>query len=237
MEKQDILCDRKCFKLWKAATTPPERVAAMSTPEARAKSLATIRAQRSAPDYVHPMLGHVFTDESLTKMRESAVGKHDGELNGMKGRNHREDSKEKMSDGHSQNLVDGKGFVYGGNGHVSGWHTSPKGNIGVRMFYRSSWERDMMFHLDSNDDVSSYGYECVRIPYYDIDNHKRNYVPDFLVTYSDGRRVLVEIKPKQFLDNEKTKLKADAAWLYCFANGIDVYEILTGEDLRSRQII
>ena len=170
-------------------------------------------------------------------MRESAVGKHDGALNGMKGRKHREDSKEKMSDGHSQNLVDGKGFVYGGNGHMSGWHTSFKGNNGERMFYRSSWERDMMLHLDSNDDVPSYGYECVRIPYYDIDNHKRNYVPDFLVTHASGRRVLVEIKPKQFLNNEKTKLKAEAARAYCSANGIDVYEILTGEDLRSRQIV
>lgn len=186
----------------------------------------------------HPMLGHVHGDETRVKMKESAVGKHDGDLNGMKGRKHREDSKEKMSDGHSQNLVDGKGFVYGGTGHVKGWFTSikGKGNAGMPMFYSSSWERDMMLHLEENVDVVSYEYERIRISYKYAGN-KRNYVPDFLVTYSDGRRVLVEIKPKQFLNNEKTMLKAEAARAYCTTTGIDAYEILTGEDLRSRQII
>ena len=235
--KQHVYCDRDCMAVWRSENTPPERAQAMMTDDARAKSLATIRAQRSAPDYIHPMLGHVHTEKSRAKMRTSAEGKHDGELNGMYGRNHREDSKEKMSDGHSRNLVEGKGFMYGGSRHEKGWHTSVKGNDGQSMFYRSSWERAMMLHLDTDANVVRYGYESVCIPYHDTDNHKRNYVPDFLIEYVDGSCVLCEIKPKQFLDNEKTRLKADAANAWCDALKDHRYVILTGEDLRLQGIM
>jgi hypothetical protein len=95
----------------------------------------------------------------------------------------------------------------------------------------------MMIYMDTNTNVAFYGYETVRIPYYDVENKKRHYVPDFLVNFSDGSRSLIEIKPKQFLDNEKTKLKADAARIYCETNDIQKYEILTGEILKERGII
>ena len=93
----------------------------------------------------------------------------------------------------------------------------------------------MMCHMDANESVVSYEYERLRIPYYDTANHKRHYVSDFLITYVDGSRVLCEIKPKEFLDNEKTRLKAEAAEAWC--QDRTRYEILTGEVLRERGII
>lgn len=208
----------------------------MFTDEARAKSLVTIRAQRSAPDYIHPMLGRTHTEESRVKMQGSHKGKHNGPLNGMYGRNHDEEAKAKMSDAHTQLMIVGK-RGYGNNGHLNGWYTSSKGNDGQPMFYRSSWEKAMMLHLDADVNVVRYGYERVRIPYYDTRNNKRHYVPDFLIEYTDGSHVLCEIKPKQFLDNEKTRLKADAANAWCATHKTTRYEILTGEDLRCRNIL
>ena len=236
--REHLFCDRKCFSEYKKIYQHPNTIEALkrtaADPEFRA-FMSEHTKQRLARDG-HPWQDRHHTDESRAKMRESGVGKHDGALNGMFERGHTEQSRAQMSDTRTKLMIAGQ-MPYGRNNHVSGWHTSSKGNLGMKMFYRSSWERDMMLHLDSNDDVLSYGYECVRIPYYDIDNHKRNYVPDFIITHSDGRRVLVEIKPKQFLNNVKTILKAEAARTYCSNNGIDVYELLTGEDLRSRQII
>ncbi len=236
--KKDIFCDRSCFSEHKKVHQHPNAVEALKRTAADPafRAFMSEHAKKRIARDGHPMLGRKHSEESLEKMRTSHEGKHDGPLNGMHGRNHIEEAKVKMSDAHTKLMIAGK-RGYGSNGHLNGWHTSTKGNDGQPMFYRSSWERDMMLYLDSNDDVSSYGYECVRIPYYDIDNHKRNYVPDFLVTYSDSRRVLIEIKPKQFLDNEKTVLKAEAARVYCAVNGIDTYEVLTGEDLRIRNIL
>jgi predicted P-loop ATPase/GTPase len=105
------------------------------------------------------------------------------------------------------------------------------------MFYRSSWEKVMMLHLDNDVNVVRYGYERVRIPYYDTDNHKRHYVPDFLIENVNSSHVLCEIKPKQFLDNEKTRLKADAANVWCETLKNHQYVILTSEDLRLQEIL
>lgn len=104
------------------------------------------------------------------------------------------------------------------------------------MFYHSSWEEALTRHLDVDDNVTSYQFERLRIPYY-YQGKKRHYVPDFLVAYADGHRAMYEIKPKQFLNNEKTRLKAKAARAYCDANDVRDYEILTGEILRERGII
>ncbi len=237
--KQHVLCDRECYAEWKKVYQHPNAIEALkrtvADPEFRA--FMSERAKERFAHDGHPWVGRHHSEETKAQLRISSEGKHDGALNGMYKRSHTETSCAKMSEAHSKNLVEGRGFIYGTTGHTSGWHTSSKGNAGVKMFYRSSWERDTMLHFDADDDVVSYGYETIRIPYYDTGNKKRHYVPDFLVTYFDGHRSLIEIKPKQFLDNEKTKLKAEAARAYCEVNSIETYEILTGELLRERGII
>ena len=129
--KQHIFCDRECLALWKSVNTSPARAQVMMTNEARAKAKATMVKVRSSPDYVHPMLDRQHTEETRAKIRDSGAGKHGGALNGMHGRGHTEESRAKMSESHSRNLVEGRGYVYGGSGHASGWHTSAKGNAGA----------------------------------------------------------------------------------------------------------
>lgn len=90
--------------------------------------------------------------------------------------------------------------------------------------------------LDENDAVETYAVESLRIPYY-VDDHKRWYVPDFLVTFSDGRRELWEVKPAQFIDNERTQFKAAAACAYCESKGIATYRLLTRVELEALEIL
>jgi hypothetical protein len=120
--KKDIFCDRSCFSEHKKVHQHPNAVEALkrtvADPEFR-MFMSEHTKERIARDG-HPMLGRKHIEQSLEKMRGSHEGKHDGPLNGMYGRNHREDSKERMSEGHSRNLVEGKGFMYGGLRHEKG---------------------------------------------------------------------------------------------------------------------
>lgn len=88
-----------------------------------------------------------------------------------------------------------------------------------------------MVWLDQNPDVIAWDYECVRIPYY-YDDHKRWYVPDFIVTYSESENpVMYEIKPFELLSAEKVKLKREAAVKWCAENNFKGVESLTRSDL------
>ena len=70
----------------------------------------------------------------------------------------------------------------------------------TRIIYRSLWELKLMKYLDSHDDVLYWASEEFSIPYRSpIDGKYHNYVPDFMVQYTDKDGVqhveLVEIKP------------------------------------------
>ena len=51
--------------------------------------------------------------------------------------------------------------------------------------------------------------------------HLRRYVPDFLVTYNDGRRLLIEVKPACHVDAAVNLAKFAAARDYCSKNGLE----------------
>jgi hypothetical protein len=99
--------------------------------------------------------------------------------------------------------------------YKTGTHSSSKS--GGECAYRSSWELIYMRYLDANPDVVSYEYEKVIVPY--ISNIRsgriRKYFPDFLVTYSDGKRILVEIKPSNRVHNRIVMKKLLAADQWC----------------------
>lgn len=66
--------------------------------------------------------------------------------------------------------------------------------------YRSSWELAFMRMCDSHPNITKWASENVKIPYRSpIDGKYHNYVPDFMVQYTDKDGVqhveLVEIKP------------------------------------------
>jgi hypothetical protein len=142
----------------------------------------------------------------------------------MFGRTHSESAKQKMSEAKAKLIADGKFRAYGTR-NMKGWHFSFKAG---ECFYRSSWELCMMKWLDSNNDVTTWQHEKIRLPYY-YDEHKRWYVPDFLITFSDGGRVLCEIKPKQFINDVKTVAKQSAARDWCVQNNVRSVVILTKE--------
>jgi hypothetical protein len=103
-------------------------------------------------------------------------------------------------------------------GHYkTGIHNSPKCKKPIE--YRSGWEFEVAKYLDLDENVIEYDYECVAIPYLMPSKKSmpkvHSYYPDFLVTYKDGTRKLVEVKRKDKLNNSKVVKKAEAAIAWC----------------------
>lgn len=62
--------------------------------------------------------------------------------------------------------------------------------------YRSQWEKYCMMHFDSQSTVKSWSSEEIVIPYYyDVDGRYHRYFTDFFVEYTNGKKVLIEVKP------------------------------------------
>lgn len=104
------------------------------------------------------------------------------------------------------------GFVYVGMANT-GFYTSMKTKIKMR--YRSYYERKIMVALDYDPNVSYYEYEPFSIKY----NVCKRYIPDFLITYSDKSKKLIEIKG-YVINNDIFILKNEAAKKYCEENKI-----------------
>jgi len=212
----------------------------MSSPEAQEKkqrSMEKLWDDWRTGERDHPMLGKKHTNESKQKISDHHIetGCALGERNGMWGRKHTAESREKMSIGQARSYVNETRKPYGRNGHRTGKYTSAKMN--VNMHYRSSWERAFMIWCDFSDEVLEFQYEPFSIVYWDSLKHKRRYIPDFLVNYSDCRQVLYELKPKAFVNSKAALLKAAAAREHCVQNGIDCYQILTREQLEEMDVL
>lgn len=90
---------------------------------------------------------------------------------------------------------------------------NPKKYIGdhTNIVYRSSWECKVMFWLDSNPDILSWGSEELIIPYKSpVDGRWHRYFPDFIVKVrtKEGKlkTMILEVKPKrQTMEPEKKK--------------------------------
>lgn len=106
---------------------------------------------------------------------------------------------------------------------------------GRTISYRSSWELRAIEILEEDSDVVSFQFEPFRIPYYyglrqDNSPQRRHYIPDFLVTYADGHRTLVEIKPNCYVHAAVNVAKASAAKEYCEEIGV-TFEFWTQDRL------
>ena len=102
--------------------------------------------------------------------------------------------------------------------------------------YRSSYELRFFHMLEEDDTVSKYEVESVKIPYKDLDGTYRNYIPDAIVSYVDGKIRIYEIKPEAMLDNLIVKRKAQACKTYFkkLFEGLDMdckYEFITEKNL------
>jgi hypothetical protein len=83
--------------------------------------------------------------------------------------------------------------------------------------YRSGWELEVAKYLDLDPKVKEYEYESITIEY--LSNTRtgkiRTYYPDFLITYKDGTKKLVEVKRRDKLNDPKVIKKAKAAEAWC----------------------
>jgi hypothetical protein len=229
-------CSRKCYGIFRAQHPALyiENTAKMHLPGVGNKISVKALQRTQAPGYVHSQTGLKRSEETRALLKQrKAENPLVGEKNGMWGRKHKETSKEAMSDKHTTLLITGQKRPYGGNSK-KGDYTSSKS--GREHFYKSGWELALMQWLDANPDVASWDYECVRIPY-PYNNHKRWYVPDFVVSFQDAHREMWEVKPKEFVGSEKVQLKSEAARGWCSANGVSAYHVLVGDDLRTMQVI
>lgn len=69
------------------------------------------------------------------------------------------------------------------------------GNVD-NVVYRSMWERHVMKWCDDNPNVVAWVSEEVVIPYIcETDNKPHRYFMDFAIKFSDGKMLLVEVKP------------------------------------------
>ena len=106
--------------------------------------------------------------------------------------------------------------------YKTGIHTSPK-VVGGSLKYRSGWEDQAATYLDHDPTVVSYAYEAIAIPYVsNLSTGKiRHYYPDFLVTYTDGSRQLIEVKRGDRISQVKVMKKSQAGRDWCVRNGVE----------------
>jgi hypothetical protein len=115
--------------------------------------------------------------------------------------------------------------------YKTGFHFSLKCKNPNNIFqYRSGWELTFGISLDDDPNVIEYEYETLKIPY--ILNNRtgkiRWYIPDFIVTYKNGDKIICEVKNTSCVNNIMVVKKAKAAELWAQKNGY-TYKILTGD--------
>ena len=72
-----------------------------------------------------------------------------------------------------------EGSVFKCRNFVTGWHHSTK--IRQDLFYQSSYERDVLRFLDSDDRVTSFEWKPLKLEYHWKDGSTHRYIPDVKV--------------------------------------------------------
>lgn len=86
-----------------------------------------------------------------------------------------------------------------------GWYAFE--NIDSKMFYMSSWEKDVMIFLDSM--ISEYGITNICCPKrikYEFGDNIKHYYPDISI-FCDDKEYVLEIKPSRKVSEEQNKSK------------------------------
>ena len=82
--------------------------------------------------------------------------------------------------------------------------------------YDSDLERRMMIRLEDDVEVARWQKRHgISIPWIDPQGRKSNYKPDFLVEYTDGRKVIIEVKNPAMTDSPSVLRKRSAAEEWC----------------------
>lgn len=111
----------------------------------------------------------------------------------------------------------------------TGWFKTKKHPKACSFYYRSSYELAAMEKLEQDPTVLSWESETITLEY-QFQGATRRYLPDLLISYSCGKRVLVEIKPEKMVDLPINAAKAKAAIQYCQEKDL-VYEVWTEKQI------
>ncbi len=108
-----------------------------------------------------------------------------------------------------------------------GQYDEPKKSPYTFERYQSDMERRMMERLDADPVVTKWmKRHGISISWVDSQKHMRRYNPDFLVEYTDGKKVLIEVKDPTRIDSDEVQRKRKAAEIWCKRRGME-YVIAT----------
>lgn len=99
---------------------------------------------------------------------------------------------------------------------IRGHYENPGKNPWNFEKYDSALEQGMMDRLERDPHVAKWmKRHGITIPWIDGQKHQRRYVPDFLVQYEDGRKVVIEVKDPSRIDSNDVQRKRKAAEMWC----------------------
>lgn len=129
---------------------------------------------------------------------------------------------------HRQALSEAKvAFLQHGGFH--GRQATYVSRAGETMHAHSSWELERMKVLDADPSVVQWTKNHGIAIDYEHEGQTRKYIPDFWVTYDDGRIELQEVKGFQF-EPARCAAKAETGRSYCQAKGWN-YRVLGAADI------
>lgn len=163
---------------------------------------------------------------------------NDYELGVLQSKAHSDEAKEKWRK--SREWYDSTGGYFGRliNGDIegktspshprykSGYYLSSKSG---KVHYRSGYELAYYKLLDNNPEVEEYLVEPFFVNY-THNGITKKYYPDLLISYTDGRLEVEEIKPKSFINNEINTIKFEAISKYCKLNKIK-FNVITEDNI------
>lgn len=84
--------------------------------------------------------------------------------------------------------------------------------------FRSSWEYNIMYMFDTNENICRWGSEIIEVPYINpIDGNPHRYFTDFFAEFKDEKgqykKWVIEVKPLSKLSPPKQK-KRTKTWAY-----------------------
>lgn len=115
------------------------------------------------------------------------------------------EQKEKISITVTEKILNGE-WHSGSKQSLKGKYNSKK-CLKTPVIFRSSFEIKFHIHLDNDNSIEFYDYEPFQISYHDTEGKLRHYIIDFIVQYTDGNLVCVEIKnnynKQEYLESDK----------------------------------
>ena len=157
---------------------------------------------KGIPKELNPLYGKKISDETKLKISEKNSGKN----NGMYGKRMNEEQKKKHSQLMRNKILDGT-FTPNTNNRNTHWDSSLD-----EIKYRSSWEALYKFFNPNSI------YEKLRIKY-SYNDEEKIYIVDFV---DEINKLAIEIKPKNILKTEKSKIKIKFLREWCKENGYEI---------------